>query len=402
MQHLSVLVIHNRYQQPGGEDAVVRAEVELLRSVGHKVVQYTRDNSEIATYSPLERASLAFSTSWNRESYADLGALILKERPEIAHCHNFLPLISPAAYYACRSAGVPVVQSLHNYRLFCPAGTLFNDGKRREQCLWSMTHGAFSRCYRNSRLQTATVSLMLAAHRIRGTWSNCVDAYIAPSRFCRDYFITAGLPKDKVHLKSNFLARDPGVRTGEGDYALFVGRFSAEKGVLETIEAWRDIPDIPLVLVGDGPLYHEAQRLAESCGGHITLLGQLCPEETLARMKGARFLVFPSRWYEPFGMSLLEAAACAVPAVASRIGAIPELVVHRRTGLLFDPDNFNELVEQVRWAWTHPSEMEDMGSAARQLYLQQFTAEHNYESLTNIYRTLVARASATDRKAAIV
>jgi len=115
----------------------------------------------------------------------------------------------------------------------------------------------------------------------------------------------------------------------------------------------------------------------------------LHPEETLARIKGARFLVFPSRWYEPFGLSLLEAAACGVPAIASRIGAIPELVIHYHTGLLFDPDNFTELVEQVRWACSHPAEMEEMGSAARHLYLERFTAERNYESLINIYRALM-------------
>jgi len=389
MQNCSVLVIHNRYQQPGGEDAVVRAEVDLLRTAGHKVVQFTRDNSEIAAYGPVERASLAFRTLWNQESYAELRAVIHKERPDIAHCHNFLPLVSPAAYYACRSAGVPVVQTLHNYRLFCPAGTLFVNGQRREQCLWSITHGALSRCYRNSRLQTATVSLMLAAHHVYGTWNSCVDAYLTPSQFCRDYFVRAGLPEAKVHLKPNFLARDPGKRTGRGDYALFVGRLSAEKGVLETIEAWREVPEVRLLLAGDGPLYHEARRLAERYGGHIELLGQLHPEETLARIKGARFLVFPSRWYEPFGLSLLEAAACGVPAIASRIGAIPELVIHYHTGLLFDPDNFTELVEQVRWACSHPAEMEEMGSAARHLYLERFTAERNYESLINIYRALM-------------
>ena len=389
MQGLSVLVIHNRYQQPGGEDAAVHAEMELLRNTGHRVVPYIRDNSEIAGYGALRKASLMVSTTWSRNSYANLRALIQKEHPDIAHCHNFLPLVSPAAYDACRSAGVPVVQSLHNYRLFCPAGTLFAANQRCEQCTRSLAKAAYRRCYRDSRAQTAVVSLMLGAHRLRGTWSRGVDAYIAPSTFCRNYFVAGGLPEKKVHLKPNFLARDPGPRTERGDYALFLGRLCPEKGVLEMIEAWKQLPQVKLLVAGDGPLYGEAQHAASRTGGHVKLLGQLTAEQTLLRIKGAHFVVFPSRWYEPFGMGLLEAAACGVPAIASRIGAIPELVHHGRTGLLFDPENFNELVERAGWAWAHPAEMEEMGTAARQLYLHRFTAEKNYEVLMDVYRRVL-------------
>jgi glycosyltransferase involved in cell wall biosynthesis len=389
MQSLSVLVIHNRYQQPGGEDAVVRAEVDLLRAAGHRVVQYIRDNSTIAGYGALGKVSLFVSTTWNRRTYSDIGTLIRKERPDIAHCHNFLPLVSPAAYYACQSAGVPVVQTLHNYRLVCPAGTLFTNGNRCSGCARSPAQASWRACYRNSSLQTAAISLMLGAHQWKGTWKRCVDAYVAPSGFCHDYFVAAGLPQSKVYMKPNFLAQDPGQRTDCGDYALFVGRLSPEKGVLEMIAAWQQLPEVRLLIAGDGPLYCEAWKAAQSTKGHVTLLGHLSSEETLARIKGARFLVFPSRWYEPFGMGLLEAAACGVPAVASRIGAIPELVFDHRTGLLFNPDDFNQLVNRVRWAWTHPLEMQAMGVAARQLYLEKFTAEKNYEALIGIYRTLL-------------
>jgi len=389
MQNLSVLVIHNRYQQPGGEDAVVRAEVDLLRSAGNRVALYTRNNSDIAGYGLLQKASLLASTTWNRKTHADIRALIRQHRPDVAHCHNFLPLVSPSAYYACKSAGVPVVQTLHNYRLLCPAGTLFTNGRRCEGCSQSAANAIRRGCYRNSRLQTAAISLLLGTHRLRATWKRSVDAYITPSAFCRDYFVAAGLPEAKVHLKRNFLAHDPGQRTDRGDYALFVGRLSPEKGVLEMIEAWRQLPEVKLLVAGDGPLCYEARDAARHTNGYVKLLGQLTPKDTLARIRGARFLVFPSRWYEPFGMGLLEAAASGVPAIASRIGAIPELVADHRTGLLFDPDNFSELVERVRWAWTHPAEMDEMGSAARQLYLQHFTADKNYDALMNIYRKLL-------------
>ena len=390
MQSPSVLVIHNCYQQPGGEGAVVGAEVELLRNAGHRVITYFRDNPAIAGYSPLKKAVLLASTTWNRRTYADLRTLIRQERPDIVHCHNFLPLVSPAVYDACRSAGVPVVQTLHNYRLLCPAGTLFSQGRRCQYCTRSLTQGVGRGCYRQSRVQTAAVAFMLQAHRLRGTWKNCVDAYLTPSRFCRGFFVSAGLPEEKVHVKPNFLMHDPGQRTARGDYALFVGRLSPEKGVLEMISAWSRLPEAKLLIMGDGPLYGEACDLARRSVGNIKLLGHLDAQQTLAHMKAARFLVFPSRWYEPFGMGLLEAAACGVPAIASRIGAIPEMVTDRETGLLFDPDNFDELVEQVRWAWAHPTDMEHMGTAARQRFLRDFTAEKNYEALITIYRKLLS------------
>ena len=387
MQNLSVLVIHNQYQQFGGEDAVVRAEVDLLRRAGHRVVQYVRDNSVLANYAGLRKASLFFSTTWDRSAYVEIRALIEKERPDIAHCHNLLPQMSPAAYYACKSAGVPVVQTLHNYRLFCPAGTCFCQSAVCTKCTHNLLNSVRRGCYRGSRLQTAAVALMLAAHRWFGSWNHAVDAYLAPSSFCRDCFIAAGLPEAKVHLKHNSLDRDPGQRTNRGDYALFAGRLSAEKGVLEMLDVWQRLPHIPLLVAGDGPLYDEARCLVErSAGGHIKLLGRLDPQQTIAYMKGARLLVFPSRWYEPFGLSLIEAAACGVPAIASRIGATPELVIDNQTGMLFDPENFSELIGKVQWAWTHPAEMETMGTAARQLYEREFTAEKNYEALMNIYR----------------
>ncbi len=381
----SVLVIHNYYQQAGGEDTVVRAEVNLLRGAGHRVVLYTRNNSEIAGYNLLERAWLGVSASWNRRTYAEIKHLIGEVRPDVVHCHNILPLVSPSAYYACRTAGVPVAQTLHNYRLVCPAGTLFKGGKRCDRCRSHPT-AAMRDCYRGSHLQTAAVSCMLGLHRWRGTWKHAVGRYLVPSHFCRDYFVNAGFPADKVHLKPNFLSTDPGLRGACDSYALFAGRLCAEKGVLEMIAAWRDLPEIPLVIAGDGPLYRQARRMAEDSASRIKFLGTLPPGEMMACIKRARLMVFPSQWYEPFGMGLLEAAACGVPAIASRIGAIPELVQDRRTGLLFDPDNLTQLTECVRWAWGHPAEMAELGGAARELYLQQFTAERNYELLMKAYR----------------
>jgi glycosyltransferase involved in cell wall biosynthesis len=389
MRTLRLLVIHNHYQQPGGEDTVVRAEIDLLRRAGHSVVQYTRHNAEIAEYGPLRKSSLLLSTSWNGKTYSDLRALIRKTRPDIAHCHNLLPLVSPAAYYACRSAGIPVVQTLHNYRMLCPAGTFFREGARCTECIQKQAQPAFRGCYRNSRLQTGAVSIMLGTHKAAGTWKRSVDAYLTPSRFCREIFVHSGIPSKKMIYKPNFLGKDYGRRTTAGDYALFVGRLSPEKGLMHMLAAWRSLPEIPLLIAGDGPQYEEARQFVNRANLPVKLLGRLDAEQTIVCIKGSRFLVFPSRWYEPFGMGLLEAASCGVPAIASDIGAIPELVSHQKTGLLFDPNNFDELTDQVRWAWSHPNDMEQMGGAARQLYLESFTADKNYPQLIDVYRGLL-------------
>ena len=391
MRKLSVLVIHNQYQQPGGEDVVVRAEMEMLRQAGHRVVPFLRNNAAIANYNPLQKASLLVSTTWNWNAYAEIRGLIAKERPDVVHCHNLVPLVSPAAYDACKSAGVPVVQTLHNYRLLCPAATLYADGKICDDCSRSLRGGVARGCYRGSRLQTGAIAMMLGTHRLLGTWTRKVDAYVALSQFARNCYVAGGLPAGKVHVKPNFLPENPVSRARPGDYALFVGRLSPEKGVLEMLQAWHQLSHVPLVVVGDGPLRDQASRLVgESGSRQIKLLGQLNADDTQAQMKGARFLVFPSRWYEPFGMTLLEAAACGVPAVASRIGGVPELVVEDETGLLFDPNNLEQLVEKVNWAWAHRPEMVAMGSAAYQRYQQKYTPEKSYELLMNIYEAALS------------
>ena len=392
MRKLSVLVIHNQYQRPGGEDVVVSAEMEMLRRAGHRVVPFIRSNAVIADYSPLQKAALAMSTTWNRKSYVQIRELIAKERPDVAHCHNLVPLVSPAAYDACKSAGIPVVQTLHNYRLRCPAGTLYNRGQICDDCKTGLSTGVARGCYRESRLQTATLATMLGVHRLLGTWTRSVDAYVALSRFSRDYFVAAGIPAGKIHVKPNFLPADTvPPRTGSGEYALFVGRLNPEKGVLEMLAAWQRLSHIPLVIAGDGPLCDQVTQMVGQFGAaHIKLMGQLISDDVKAQMKNARFLVFPSRWHEPFGMTLLEASACGIPAVAARIGGVPELVLEDETGLLFDPQNLEELAAKADWAWNNPAEMAAMGSAARQLYLQRFTAEKNYELLMNIYQAALS------------
>ena len=389
---LNILLVHNRYQRPGGEDAVMVGEKDLLMAGGHRVREYTRNNNEILQYGFWSKLTLAPRTVWGWDSYSEIKALVQQDRPDVVHFHNTFPLISPAAYYACSSANIPVVQTLHNYRLFCPAASFARDGRVCEECvehtLWRSVRYA---CYRNSRPATATSALALAVHRMVGTWEQVVDCYISLTEFARNKLSEAGLPAGKIVVKPNFVHPDPLARTSTGNYAIFVGRLSEVKGIRTLLRVWRSrLQHIPLVVVGDGPL---RASLENQPGGRtekdIHFRGQLPRGNTLDVMKGARFVVFPSESYEGFPMTIAEAYACGLPVIASRLGSMAEIVEDGRTGLLFTPGDPADLAAKVDWAWAHTRAMEEMGRNARALYEQRYTAERNYKALMEIYRRVV-------------
>lgn len=392
---MRILLVHNRYQQPGGEDQVFEAEKALLERAGHQVVVYERHNDEIKAYSFIGKLGLVKRTLWAGDSLRAIRDLLRRERPAVVHFHNTFPLISPAAYAACREARVPVVQTLHNYRLLCPNAQFFHGGQVCEHCRgrtppWP---GVLYACYRVSRVQTAVVAAMLTFHRWLKTWQEQVDIYIALTEFARRKFIQAGLPAKKLVVKPNFVYPDPGMRKGDGRYALFVGRLSPEKGMQTLLQAWQCLKGIPLEIIGDGPLMGEVQAFVQTqkleC---VEVLGRRDREEVLALMKGARCLVFPSEWYECFPVTIAEAFACGAPVIASRLGAMAEVVEDGRMGLHFTPGDPEDLAAKVEWAWRHPREMVEMGREARQEYEEKYTAEQNYRKLMEIYQIAMNRA----------
>jgi len=391
---MKVAIVHNTYQQPGGEDVVFAAEKELLRTAGHQVVEYTRDNREISSYGFWSRAALAARTVWARDSHREIRALLARERPDLAHFHNTFPLISPAAYYACREARVPVVQSLHNSRLVCPALTFQREHRVCQDCLgkkfaWP---SVFHRCYRGSRTQTGVLAAMVAIHRQLKTWERLVDCYIVFSEFYRRKFVEAGLPAEKIVVKAHFV-EDHGVRQTAGSYALLVGRLAVEKGIGTLLKAWRGLHHIPLMIRGEGPLLQEAQQLSRESGGTVQLVPRLDRHELFALMQGARFLVWPSEgYYETFGCVAAEAFCCGVPVITSRIGVNEEIVRDGGTGLHFTPGDHGDLATKVEWAYSHPREMEAMGREARAEYEAKYTSERNYRILMDIYGKVTAVA----------
>jgi glycosyltransferase involved in cell wall biosynthesis len=417
---LKVLLLHNRYQHPGGEDVVFRAEEAMLTAARHRVLPFVVNNDSIHADGTWQRVKLSAQTVWSRESYREVKALLGREKPDVAHFHNTFPLISPSAYYACREAGVPVVQTLHNYRLLCPAGTFRQNGSICQKCVTGgLSNGVLHGCYRDSRAATAATALMLGAHRWLGTWNEAVDCYVALTEFSRRKFIEGGLPAEKIVVKPNFVSPDPlencsgdvpiaeskmidgGPRSGrgrrrppiQGEYALYVGRLSYEKGVRTLLRAWQKT-SIPLHVVGDGPLRQELEAFSS---GHdlssVTFHGHVTSALLIPVMKRARFLVLPSEWYESFPVTLAEAFACGVPVIASRLGAMQEIVEDGRTGLHFTSGDADDLAAKVEWAWTHPEEIQAMGRAARAEYETKYTAERNYDMLMGIYQRVLQRTA---------
>ena len=385
---MKLLIAHNRYRYPGGEDEVVCREAELLRSAGHHVAEYVRHNREISEHHVLNRLRVGMRTLWAWDSVHDLRKILRRENPDLVHFHNTFPLISPAAYYACKQEGIPVVQSLHNPRFMCPAAVLSRNGRACEDCLGKTVPwgGIVHACYRNSRCQTTVVAGMLALHRLLGTWQEQVDAYIVFTEFFRQKFIAAGLPPDKIFVKPHFLNTDPGVKQESGDYALFLGRLAPEKGVPVLLKAWQKLTAIPLRIRGEGPLENDVNHFKQS-NPLVEVLPFLSQKECFDVIKGARFLVWPSAgYYDSFGLAAIEAFACGVPLIASGLGAMKEIVAHGRTGLHFMPGDAMDLAEKVDWAWTHPKQMDLMGHLARAEYEGKYTAEQNYPRLMEIYK----------------
>ena len=365
---MKILVAHNSYQRPGGEDAVCESETRLLREAGHEVIKYVRHNDEIEQYSFLQKASLGWRASWSQRTSRELGDLLSRESPDVAHFHNTFPLISPSAYYACRAAGVVVVQTLHNYRLLCPGGNLFRHGNICEECIShslvrSITYG----CYRDSRVASVAVAGMLTLHGFLRTWEKQVDLFLVCSEFARRKFVDAGFDEAGLRVKPNFIVLDPGVSSGERKIALYVGRLSEEKGPQLLPKAWSKLSQaIPLEIVGDGPLRHSLEQdCARLSSRTIHFLGWLRPAEAMERLRTAKFLIVPSTCYEGFPLAVAEAYVRGIPVIAAGHGGLSEIVRDGGTGLHFKPGDAADLAAKVEWAWTHPQEMETMGWAAR-------------------------------------
>jgi glycosyltransferase involved in cell wall biosynthesis len=389
---MRVLICHNFYQQPGGEDQVFAAESDLLRRYGHEVQTHTVHNDEVEFQG---RLKLAASTIWNRSAATDIAERVRKHRAHVVHFHNTFPLLSPSVYSAARGAGAAVVQTLHNYRLICPSANLFREGKPCEKCLGRFPlPGVAHACYRGSRAATAVTAAMLGIHRALGTYAHQVDAYIAVTQFARDKFLEAGFDGAKFHIKPNFLDPDPGEGSGDGQYALFVGRLSEEKGIRTMLEAWKTAGNtIPLKICGDGPLA-DLVRQAVARESSIQWLGRRSPAEVIEMMGRATMLVFPSLWYEGFPRTIVESLARGTPVIASNLGSMKEIIQPGRTGVLFEAGDSAQMAKTVLDLCNDPSSLTAMRRFAREEFLEKYDGDGNYRMILDIYQKAIERREA--------
>jgi glycosyltransferase involved in cell wall biosynthesis len=387
---MRIAVLHNFYQQPGGEDQVFASETDMLERAGHTVIRITDDNHRLSEMSSVNQARAMI---WNGEAYQRVFQTLQRERVEVAHFHNTFILLSPASYYAARRAGAAVVQTLHNYRLLCPAATFLRDGNVCEDCRrlfvkWpAVQHG----CYHQSRKTTAGVAAMLSLHRTAGTWRNAVDMYIALTEFSRSRFLPGGLPASRILVKPNFLP-DPGAGS-EGKSILFAARVTHEKGIATMLEAWRNGDNLPpLRIAGDGPMGAEMKEQIHGLK-NVTWIGRLSREEVLAEMRRSLALLIPSIWYEGFPVSVVEAYATGLPVIASAIGSLPEVVKQEKTGLVFPPGDAHGLRDAVSRLASDAALEHTMRRNCRAEFEALYGEERNLKM--EIYSRALARRAAT-------
>jgi glycosyltransferase involved in cell wall biosynthesis len=389
---MRILKVHSYYTQPGGEDTVFRAESALLRANGHEVIEYLEYNQKIEG---MNQAAVALQTLWSRPSYQKFQQFLYKNQPDIVHFHNTFPLISPSVYYACQELNLPVVQTLDNQRLICPASTFYRNGNLCLDCLGKVPAwpGVLHACYHASRLHTAVVASMVALHHWLGTWRTKVDSFLCSTHFYRNLFVQAGFPAKKIVVLPHFVQETPMpvFPKKDGEYALFIGRLDPEKGIKTLLEAWCQL-DFPLKIRGEGRLEEWARGFVKQQDMDKIEFIRRLDEQGLSNLIGnARFLIMPSEgYYETFGMVIIESYSRCVPVVASNIGVVPELVPDKETGLLFEPGNAWDLAEKAEWMWRHPAEASKMGMQGLDSYRERFTENQCYQTLIGIYEGLVS------------
>jgi len=384
---VNILLVHNYYRERGGEYRVFVDEVEMLRRHGHDVRTFTRHNDDTQGMNAL---TLARKTIWNREVYDEISLILQRDPFDIVHVHNTLALISPAVFHACRDNNVPVVQTLHNYRLVCANGLLFRNGAICEECLQTkLPHPALRYgCYRGSRIATAGVVATTVWHKKIGTWSDVVSGFITLNSSARDVYRRYGIPDEKLFIKPNAVDTRNLPGDGKGGYALYVGRLVPEKGVETLVSAWREASvEIPLKIVGDGRLLEDLK--ARAAGLPITFEGLHSRSETLDLMRKAIVLVFPSTCYEGFSRVPIEALAMGTPVLASRLGAVMDVVIDGKTGFFFNPGDSASLGRQMKEIESNPSALARMRTHARNDAVERFGEDANHRTLVSIYESVI-------------
>lgn len=397
---MKILLVHNLYKQPGGENVVFESEGELLSKHGHFVERLVFDNSTIKTFA--DRLLSGLKVIYNPESARQLKEKIEHFNPDIIHVHNFIPLVSPSVFFVAKKFNIPIILTLHNYRLICPSATLVHKGKIYERSIHTVFpfDAIIKGVYRKSVLDTAAIAIMVAVHNLIGTWRNKVDFFIALSNFAKEKFRTSALAisDELLVVKSNFVP-DFGVGHSERDNdLLFVGRLVEEKGIRVLLKAASLLP-FKLTIIGDGPMKALVTKAART-NPNIHYLG-FQDKVTIARhMKRCKALIFPSIWYEGFPLTILEAFSTGTLVIASQLGAMAEIIQDGVNGLLFEAGDEKALVDKIIEVDAKPKYAKQLADTARLSYLAHYTPEKNYGLLIGIYNKALSRKHQEENKLA--
>jgi len=391
---MKILVVHNFYSEPGGEDYVYRSETDLLRENGHVVEVYEDHNDRILQ---LSKWKVAISFLWNMDSARRFERKVKEFCPDIVHFHNIFPLISPSVYGVCWKNKIPMVQSLHNSRIICPGSCFFRKGSLCMDCFkkdfpWP---GVRHKCYHNSFLQTFLIGLMSRWYYFRRLWQEKIGGYIVFSQFYRQIFIKWGIPENKVFIKPHFIAADPGDTRGavSDTHAIFVGRLDARKGIMTLIKAWEHISSLPLLIAGEGEGRKILEEyIAEKKIKNVNFSGNINHQQMFELIQNSKFLVVPSEAAETFGLVVIEAFACGIPVLCSDAGGLKEIVEDGNTGKIYSAGNKNDLIKAIEYFINHPDKTGQMGRNARRVFEEKFCKSSNYKTLIHIYESVIRQS----------
>jgi len=382
---MRILIAHNRYQQHGGEDNVVVAECKLLLAHGHEVTRFDVDNDHIQ--GRVSQIATAAGSVYSLSAKRRVREAIDAAKPDIVHVHNFFPTLSPSIFYACADAGVPVVHTLHNYRIVCCAPYLFREGHLCEECIEerSPLPGILHGCYRSSHIGSAVAGLGMAFHHEIGTWSTKVAAFIALNEFAASKIGDYRVPREKIIVKPNFSV-DLGLGKGDGGYALFVGRLSPEKGIQTILDAdAAGSLTMDVVLLGDGPMREQVAQAQARPGSRLISKGFIQHDQIIEYMRRASVLIMPSIWYESGPLVVIEALSLGLPVIAAALGNVAQVISTTTAGLLYEPGNSAGLAAALAQFASNPEEIIEMRRRARLAYESTHTPQKNYERLIEIY-----------------
>jgi glycosyltransferase involved in cell wall biosynthesis len=391
---MRVLIVHGFYQQFGGEDSVVRAERELLERHGDEVLLYSRHNDEIKEFGAVDKASFFPQAVYSWKSNGEIADVVHGFQPDVAFVHNIYPLLSPSVYHKLHSLGVPAVQVLHNFRPFCPNGFYYTQGQICEACRGgNYLNAVRKRCYKDSYMLSGLYALTMGSNRLAGM-VNKIAGFICLTEFFKIKMQEAGVPDDKLFVRPNLVYAPPlSGASDAGKYAIYMGRLSPEKGCWTLIRAFEQLPQVPLKILGAGPLEQELKDYVSAKGiGNIQFLGFKSGDEKWQLLRNALCLVVPSEWYENFPVTVLEAFMASKPVIASRMGGLPYIVEDGQSGLLFESGKVDELAQKIQRLADDPAAAVRMGARGRSLSETKYGPEQGYRNLMNIFSQVQATA----------